>query len=105
VVKTGRGLLIAYRGNTAESIRDIDVIRFENGKWTASKNVYPDKWKIDACPTNAAVAAAKGDNLAVAWYTAAGDKPRVEVAFSANTGTTFGKPVVVNTAQAYGYAS
>ena len=45
VVKTGRGLLVAYRGNTAESIRDIDVIKFENGKWTPSKNIYPDKWK------------------------------------------------------------
>lgn len=105
VVKTGRGLLVAYRGNTADSIRDINVIRFENGKWLPSKNVYPDKWKIDACPTNAAVAAAKGDSVAIAWYTAAGDKPRVEVAFSADAGATFGKPVVANTAQAYGYAS
>jgi len=105
VVKTGKGLLVAYRGHNAQDIRDIYVIRFENGKWLPSKNVYADKWKIDACPTNAAVAAAKGDNVAIAWYTAAGDKPRVEAAFSADGGATFGKPVVVNTAQAYGYAS
>ncbi len=105
VVKTGRGLLVAYRGHTARDIRDINVVRFENGKWLPSKNVYPDNWKIDACPTNAAVAAAKGDNVAIAWYTAAGDKPRVEVAFSADAGATFGNPVVVNTARADGYAS
>jgi hypothetical protein len=105
VVKTGKGLLVAYRGHNAQDIRDIYLIRFENGKWLPSKNVYADKWKIDACPTNAAVAAAKGDNVAIAWYTAAGDKPRVEAAFSADGGATFGKPVVVNTAQAYGYAS
>ncbi len=105
VVKTGRGLLVAYRGNTADSIRDINVVRFENGKWLPSKNVYADKWKIDACPTNAAVAAAKGDSLAIAWYTAAGDKPRVEAAFSSDTGATFGKPVIVNTARSDGYAS
>ncbi len=105
VVKTGRGLLIAYRGNTAASIRDIDVIKLENGKWTASKNVFADNWKINACPTNAAVAAAKGDQVAVAWYTASGDKARVEVAFSSDAGGTWSKATVVNTARSDGYAS
>jgi hypothetical protein len=105
VVKTGRGLLVAYRGNTAESIRDIDVIKFENGKWTPSKNIYPDKWKINACPTNAAVVAAKGDNVAISWYTAAGSNPRVELAFSSDAGNTWGKPVVVNTARSNGYTT
>lgn len=105
VVKTARGILVAYRDHTKDNIRDISVIRLENGHWTASKNVYPDKWQIDACPVNAASAAAKGDKVAISWYTAAGDKPRVEFAASADDGATFGKAVTVSTGEAYGYAS
>lgn len=105
VVKTARGILVAYRDHTKDNIRDISVIRLENGHWTASKNVYPDKWQIDACPVNAASAAAKGDKVAISWYTAAGDKPRVEFAASGDDGAAFSKAVTVSTGEAYGYAS
>jgi hypothetical protein len=50
VVRTARGLLVAYRDHTKENIRNVFVIRYENGKWTAPKTIYPDKWEIDACP-------------------------------------------------------
>ena len=105
VVRTARGILVAYRDHTPDNIRDISTIRLENGRWSTPKNIYPDKWKLDACPVNAASAAAKGDNVAVAWYTAAEDKARVEMAFSADDGATFGKPSTVSTGQAYGYTS
>ncbi len=105
VVKTARGLLIAYRGHTKEDIRDISVTRFESGRWTSPKKVFADNWKIDACPINAASASAKVDKVAVAWYTASGDKPRVEYAFSADSGATFTKALVISTGEAYGYAS
>jgi hypothetical protein len=105
VVKTARGLLVAYRDHTPADIRDISVLRLENGRWSASKNVYPDNWKLNACPTNAASVAAKGDKVAVSWYTASDNKARVELALSPDGGTTFSKPVVVSTGQAYGYTS
>ncbi len=105
VVKTSRGLLIAYRGHTKQNIRDILVTRFESGRWTSPKIVYPDKWQIDACPINAASASARGDKVTLAWYTAAGDKPRVEYAFSPDAGATFTKALVISTGEAYGYAS
>ena len=105
IVKTAKGLLVAYRDHTAGDIRDIAVIRFENGKWTPTKNVYPDKWKINACPTNAASAAAKDDRVAISWFTAAQDNPRVELVFSSDSGSTFTKPVVLSTGHAFGYAS
>jgi hypothetical protein len=105
VVETQRGLLVAYRDRTPDNIRDIATIRFENGKWSASKIIFPDNWRLDACPVNAASAAAKGENVAIAWYTAASDKPRVEMAFSADAGATFSKAVIVSTGEAYGYAS
>ena len=98
-------LLVAYRDHTAGDIRDIAAIRFENGKWTASANVFPDKWKINACPTNAAAVAAKADRAAISWYTAAAGNAKVEMVFSTDDGATFTKPVTVSTAVAYGYTS
>jgi hypothetical protein len=105
VVKTARGLLVAYRDHTPEDIRDIAVLRLENGRWSASKNVYPDKWELDACPTNAAAAAAQGDHVAIAWYTGAQGSPRDQIVFSSDGGATFTKPVVVSTGRSFGYTS
>jgi len=105
VVKTAKGLLVAYRGHTSKDIRDIAVRRFENGRWSTSKIVYPDNWEINACPTNAASVAAKDNRIAIAWYTEGNDKPRVQLVFSSDAGATFTKPTVVSTGDALGYAS
>jgi hypothetical protein len=105
VVMTAKGLLVAYRGHTPQDIRDIAVRRLEGGKWSALKIVNPDKWRINACPINAAVAAAKDSRVAVAWYTAADNSPRVQLAFSNDAGATFTPPVKVSTSRASGYAS
>jgi hypothetical protein len=92
VVKTARGLLVAYRDHTPEDIRDISVVRLEGGKWTAPKNINPDKWKINACPTNAAAAGAQG-------------MPREQIVFSSDGGVTFGKPILLSTGRSFGYTS
>jgi len=105
IVKTARGLLIAYRDHTPEDIRDISVLRLENGKWSSPKNISPDKWKLDACPTNAAAAAAQGDHVAIAWFTGAQDMPREQIVFSSDGGSTFTKPVLLSTGHSYGYTS
>ena len=105
IARTSKGLAIAYRARTPQDIRDIAVIRFENGQWSKPKVVNADNWHITACPTNAATIAARGNQLAVAWYTGAQDKPRVEVAFSSDAGATFAKAVTVSTGHAFGYAS
>jgi hypothetical protein len=105
IVKTARGLLVAYRDHTPQDIRDISVLRFENGKWSAPKNINPDNWKLNACPTNAAAAAAKGDRVAIAWYTGAQNSPRQQIVFSSDSGTTFTKPVVLNSSRSFGYTS
>jgi hypothetical protein len=69
----------AYRDHTSKDIRDIAVLRFENAEWSASKILNADKWEISACPVNAASAAAKDNRVAIAWYTEADDKPRVQL--------------------------
>jgi hypothetical protein len=105
IVKTSRGLLVAYRDHTSEDIRDIAVVRFENGRWTPSKILNADKWQINACPVNGASVAAKSDRAAIAWYTEGGDMPRVQIVFSSDAGATFSKPIKVNTGDALGHAS
>lgn len=105
IVKTARGLLVAYRAHTAQDIRDIAVKRWENGKWTLAKILNPDNWQINACPVNAASAAAKDNRVAIAWYTEGGDKPKVQLVFSSDAGATFSKPVLINTGDALGHAS
>jgi hypothetical protein len=105
VVQTSKGLLVAYRGHTSEDVRDIAVVRFENGRWSPSKILNPDKWVLNACPTNAAAVSAQGDHVAISWYTGAQDSPRVQIAFSSDSGSTFGKPVMVSTGRAFGYTS
>ena len=104
-VRTARGMLVAYRDHTSQEIRDIAVIRFENGRWSPSKILNPDKWEINACPVNGASAAAKDNRVAIAWYTEADDKPRVQLVFSSDAGTTFTKPMAVSTGYALGHAS
>jgi hypothetical protein len=105
IVKTSRGLLVAYRDHTSQDIRDIAVIHFENGRWTPSKILNADNWQINACPVNGASVAANGDRVAIAWYTEGGDKPRVQLVFSSDAGMTFTKPIVINTGDALGHAS
>lgn len=105
VAKTAKGLLVAYRDHTKEDVRDIAVTRLENGHWSAGKVVHADNWIINACPTNAAAVAAKGDHVAVAWYTDAEDSHRELMAFSDDSGSSFGKPVTLSVGHAFGYTS
>lgn len=96
VAMTSQGPLIAWRDRSANEIRDISVSRRVNGQWTAPRTVHADNWKIDACPVNGPQADALGDDVAVAWFTAANDTPRVNVAFSRDAGATFSAPVRVD---------
>jgi hypothetical protein len=105
VAKTAKGMVLAYRDHTAKDIRDIAITRFENGKWTPAKIINADNWQINACPINAAAVAANGEHVAVSWFTAAQNSPRVLAAFSSDSGATFAKPVTVSTGRAHGYTS
>ena len=105
IVKTSRGLLVAYRDHTAQEIRDIATLRFENGRWLPSKILNPDKWEINACPVNGASATAKDNRVAIAWFTEADDSPRTQLVLSSDGGATFGKPIRVSTGNSFGHVS
>jgi len=93
---TDRGAVLAYRDRSPEEIRDIAIVRLENGRWTKPYTLHRDGWKISGCPINGPALAADGQRLAVAWFTLAQDIPRVNVAFSDDGGKTFSEPVRVD---------
>ncbi len=93
---TGLGPVVVYRDRSPEEIRDIYVTRSVNGVWTEGRPVHIDGWETGACPVNGPAVAARGDRVAVAWFTAANDVPRVKVAFSRDSGERFAEPTVVD---------
>jgi hypothetical protein len=90
------GPVVVYRDRSADEIRDIYIVRHVDGRWTTPKPVYPDGWRLSACPVNGPAVAADGDRVVVAWFTGAGDTARVRVAFSDNGGDSFGVPTRVD---------
>jgi hypothetical protein len=99
---TADGPLVAYRDRSADEIRDIAVTRLVDGRWTPPRPLHQDGWRINACPVNGPQADAAGRDVVIAWYTAANDSPRVQVAFSADAGATFGPPIRVDDGNALG---
>ena len=96
VALTDKGALLAYRDRGDDEVRDIAVLRFEAGKWSAPKPVHADGWKIDACPVNGPAIAARGDTAVVAWYSEAGGERALRIARSTDAGDAFAAPVVVD---------
>ncbi|HET9360526.1 MAG TPA: sialidase family protein [Vicinamibacterales bacterium] len=92
-VATTDGVLTAFRDRSPEEVRDIKVSRLDNGAWTSAQSVHDDNWKIDACPVNGPALSARGRDVAVAWFTAEGDKGRAFAAFSQDAGRTWSAPI------------
>jgi hypothetical protein len=97
---TARGPLLAFRDRTPEEIRDISVSRLDQGTWSMPHVVHADDWKMPACPVNGPALAARGHDVVVAWYTAAGDMPAVKLAHSSDDGDRFAVPVTLDRGEA-----
>jgi len=93
---TSRGVLVAYRDRSSAEIRDISIARYENGRWSAPTPLHADGWHLSGCPVNGPALAASGNHVAVAWFTAAADTSRVQIAFSRDGGEHFGAPVRID---------
>jgi hypothetical protein len=99
---TASGPLIAYRNRDAAEVRDVFVSRHVAGRWTPPVPVHDDGWVMPACPVNGPALASRGADVALAWFTAQDNEPRVLVAFSRDAGRTFGPPVRVDDGIALG---
>lgn len=90
------GPVIIYRDRSEREIRDISIIRFENGSWTEPVSIFQDNWIITGCPVNGPAVSSNKNKLAIAWFTGKNNKGEVKVIFSENGGRTFDKPVIID---------
>ncbi len=93
---TDNGPVVIYRDRSEAEIRDISIVRNVAGEWTAPKTIYDDNWQIKGCPVNGPKAAALGNNLVIAWFTAAHEKPSVKIIFSKDGGANFDDPITIS---------
>ncbi len=85
--------LLAYRGRDENEVRDIRITRFRGERWDEPGLLNRDAWTINGCPVNGPQLTNDGGRVAVAWFTAAGDSPRVLASYSSDAGTRFLKPL------------
>jgi hypothetical protein len=93
---TSNGLVAVYRGRSEQEIRDISIVRFANGKWSAPEELTKDGWKIEGCPVNGPAVSSSGKNVAVAWFTAPNEKAQVNLMMSSDSGKTFGGKIRID---------
>jgi hypothetical protein len=90
------GYVVAYRDRTADEIRDMSIIKVSNGQASAPISVHQDGWRINGCPTNGPAIAVNQDLVAVAWYTAANDQPKLLMTSSTHLAEGFRPPIQID---------
>ena len=90
------GPLVVYRNRGEAEVRDTWVVRRDGEGWAAPAPAVVDGWVIGGCPVNGPAVDADGELAAVAWFTGAGDSPRVQTALSTDGGATFGPPTMID---------
>ena len=95
VAITNDGPVAVYRDRTSDEIRDIYVAKHDGSQWREGNALGNDRWNIAACPVNGPAIDADGNAVAVAWFTAANDAPRVQLVFSNDAAESFSPPIEV----------
>ena len=101
-VLTGNGPVVIYRDRDENEIRDISIVRLVDGRWTASKSIFADNWKIEGCPVNGPRASAFGNTFVIAWYAAPEKNSKVNLVFSKDGGETFNEPIRIDEGKSIG---
>ena len=101
-VITENGPIVVYRDRSEDEIRDMSITRLVNGSWTSPQPIHNDNWKIAGCPVNGPRMVAKGNTVAIAWFSMPREKSEVKVVFSQDGGTTFGQPIQIDEGKAIG---
>jgi len=92
---TEKGPIIVYRDRSQQEVRDIYATRLVDGAWTLPQAIYNDNWQIAGCPVNGPSVAAMNKSVAVAWFSAKDDIPKIQLVLSTNSGLSFSKSIVV----------
>lgn len=65
-------------------------------------DVHHDGWQLEACPINGPAISAMNNDVAVAWFNAKNNQGHAWVAFSRDSGKSFGPPIKVDDAGSLG---
>lgn len=95
--------LLAYRDRTSTEVRDIVLSRLTADGWQPPMALAPDNWVLEACPINGPAIAARGDDVAVAWFSAAENRPVVRLVRSNDGGHTFGDALELDSSGSFGH--
>lgn len=89
-------LVVAYRGRSAEEVRDIAFVRLpaeSPARASKPRSVHVDGWTIPGCPVNGPALAVDGELVAASWFTLGADREaRVELAWLSPDAEDFGPP-------------
>jgi hypothetical protein len=99
---TAEGPIVIYRGRDPDEVRDIRLVRFSQGQWSAPRILHADGWQIGGCPVNGPALIADGRQVVAAWFTMADGQPRVQVSRSTDAGERFDAPVSLGSGTALG---
>ena len=56
----GDAAVVVYRDRSEKEVRDMSVVRFAGGRWSAPRTLAADGWEINGCPVNGPAVAADG---------------------------------------------
>ena len=95
-------VFIAYRNRETSELRNIHLLKYENGTWQDMEAIHNDGWKISGCPVNGPTLAANRDGIGIAWFTAPNGETQVNFIMTKDLGNSFTKPMKLNDKEALG---
>ena len=90
VVRAGDTMVVVYRDRSEKEVRDISVVRFANGRWSAPRPVAHDGWEIKRLPGERARRRGRRHERRGGVVHRRGGQTDVKVAFSDDSGASFG---------------
>jgi hypothetical protein len=90
----GRALAL-FRDRGLDERRDLGLLSVDAEGAALERDFPDDGWILDGCPVNGALLARHEATLAAAWFTGAGELPRLRVAFSDDGGESFTVPLEI----------
>jgi hypothetical protein len=94
--------IVIYRDRSEAEIRDVVVRRYDGSAWLEAVDLGRENWFIEGCPVNGPAIAARGADVAAAWFTAADGRPSVRFTRSTDGGSSFAAPLDIDTDGAFG---
>ena len=101
-IEIGNEVLVAYRDRSLTEIRNINLVRWDDGSWKKPRILHDDNWKIAGCPVNGPKLAVQGNNVAAVWYTSPSEQSSIYISISKDGGDNFNDPVRLDSGKPIG---